>query len=77
VLTWRQRKILGVPPAGGRRGAAGRRHRCRHDRRRGHSEEAKRSGGHAWLVPHNPAYLPILADDATILGTVVALLRRI
>jgi len=28
-------------------------------------------------VPHNPAYLPILADDATILGTVVALLRRI
>ena len=37
----------------------------------------KRSGGHAWLVPHNPAYLPILADDAAILGTVVALLRRI
>lgn len=37
----------------------------------------KRSDGHAWLVPHNSAYLPILADDATILGTVVAVARRI
>jgi repressor LexA len=36
----------------------------------------KRSGGHVWLMPHNPAYTPILADDATILGRVVALLRR-
>ena len=35
------------------------------------------SDGHAWLVPHNPAYLPILAGDATILGTVVAVARRI
>jgi repressor LexA len=37
----------------------------------------KRGDGHAWLVPHNPAYLPILADHATILGTVVALARRV
>ena len=37
----------------------------------------KRSDGHAWLIPHNPAYVPLLADDATILGTVVAVARRV
>jgi len=37
----------------------------------------KRSDGHAWLIPHNPAYVALLADDATILGTVVAMLRRV
>jgi repressor LexA len=37
----------------------------------------KRSGGHVWLIPHNPAYTPILADDATILGKVVAVLRQV
>ena len=37
----------------------------------------KRSDGHDWLVPHNSSYLPILADNATILGTVVAVLRRV
>jgi repressor LexA len=37
----------------------------------------KRSDGHAWLIPHNPAYTPILGDDATILGRVVAVLRRV
>jgi len=31
--------------------------------------------GHVWLMPHNPAYQPILADDATILGKVVAVVR--
>src|ERR1700752_1732736 len=36
----------------------------------------KRSDGHVWLMPHNPAYTPILGDDATILGKVVAVLRR-
>jgi repressor LexA len=36
----------------------------------------KRSDGHVWLIPHNPAYTPILGDEATILGRVVALLRR-
>jgi hypothetical protein len=28
----------------------------------------QRAGGHAWLMPHNPAYQPIPADDAAILG---------
>jgi repressor LexA len=37
----------------------------------------KRSDGHAWLIPHHPAYAAILADDATILGTVVAVARRV
>jgi repressor LexA len=37
----------------------------------------KHSGGHVWLMPHNPAYAPIPGDDATILGRVVAVLRRI
>ena len=37
----------------------------------------KRSDGHAWLIPHNPAYTPILGDDATILGRVVTVLRRV
>ena len=37
----------------------------------------KRSDGHAWLIPHNPAYTPILADEASILGRVVAVLRQI
>ncbi len=37
----------------------------------------KRSGGHVWLVPHNPLYQPILGDTATIVGKVVAVLRRV
>ncbi|MDR2983422.1 MAG: transcriptional repressor LexA [Nocardiopsaceae bacterium] len=37
----------------------------------------KRSDGHVWLIPHNPAYTPILGDDAQILGKVVAVLRRV
>jgi len=37
----------------------------------------KRSDGHVWLMPHNPAYTPILGDEATILGKVVAVLRRV
>ena len=37
----------------------------------------ERSNNHVWLMPHNPAYAPILGDEATILGKVVALLRRI
>ena len=36
----------------------------------------KRSG-HAWLLPHNAAYSPIAADEATILGKVTAVLRRL
>jgi len=33
--------------------------------------------GHVWLLPHNPAFEPIPGDQATILGRVVAVLRRI
>ncbi|WP_329611660.1 transcriptional repressor LexA [Kitasatospora herbaricolor] len=33
--------------------------------------------GHTWLMPRNPAYDPIPAGQATILGKVVSLLRRL
>ena len=37
----------------------------------------RKSDGHVWLVPHNPAYTSILGDKAEILGKVVAVLRRV
>jgi repressor LexA len=37
----------------------------------------KRRDGHVWLMPHNPAYAPILGDAATVMGKVVTVLRRI
>ena len=37
----------------------------------------KRRDGHVWLMPHNPAYEPIAGDEATILGRVVSVLRRV
>ncbi|WP_199433414.1 transcriptional repressor LexA [Qaidamihabitans albus] len=37
----------------------------------------KRKDGHVWLMPHNEAYDPIPGDEATILGKVVAVLRRL
>jgi repressor LexA len=37
----------------------------------------KRRDGHVWLMPHNPAYAPILGDHATIMGRVVTVLRRV
>jgi repressor LexA len=37
----------------------------------------KRKDEHVWLMPHNDAYEPIPGDDATILGKVVAVLRRL
>ena len=37
----------------------------------------KRSDGHVWLMAHHPGFFPLLGDTATILGTVVALLRRV
>jgi repressor LexA len=37
----------------------------------------KRTGSQVWLVPHNPAYDPIDGNLATILGKVVAVLRRV
>jgi len=37
----------------------------------------KRRDGHVWLLPANPAYDPIPGDEATVLGRVVAVLRRL
>jgi repressor LexA len=37
----------------------------------------KKVDGHIWLIPHNPAFSPILADDAEIIGKVVSVLRRL
>jgi repressor LexA len=37
----------------------------------------RRRDGHIWLIPHNPAYPPIPADTATVLGRVVAVLRKL
>ncbi len=33
--------------------------------------------GHVWLMPHNPAFSPILGDESEILGKVVAVLRSV
>jgi repressor LexA len=37
----------------------------------------RRRDGHVWLLPHNPAYAPIPGDNATVLGRVVTILRRL
>ncbi|ACU35385.1 transcriptional repressor LexA [Actinosynnema pretiosum subsp. pretiosum] len=37
----------------------------------------RKDDGHVWLLPQNPAYQPIFGDEATILGKVVAVLRRL
>lgn len=37
----------------------------------------RRRDGHVWLMPQNPAFDPIPGDDATIMGRVVTVLRRI
>ncbi|NHC13657.1 transcriptional repressor LexA [Motilibacter sp. E257] len=37
----------------------------------------RRRDGHIWLLPHNAAYEPIPGDDATVLGRVVAVLRKV
>jgi repressor LexA len=37
----------------------------------------KRSGGHVWLMPANPAYSPIDGDESTVLGRVVTVLRSL
>ncbi|KAB2346386.1 transcriptional repressor LexA [Actinomadura rudentiformis] len=36
----------------------------------------KRKDGHIWLMPANPAYEPIPGDEASVLGRVVAVLRK-
>ncbi len=37
----------------------------------------KRRDGHVWLMPHNPAFAPINGDEATVLGRVVTVLRKL
>jgi repressor LexA len=37
----------------------------------------QRKDGHVWLLPHNASYAPIDGDEATILGRVVAVLRKV
>lgn len=37
----------------------------------------KEKDGHVWLLSQNPAYEPMPGDDATILGRVVTVLRRL
>jgi len=37
----------------------------------------KRRDGQVWLMPHNPAYDPIDGNHASILGKVVAVLRKV
>ncbi len=37
----------------------------------------QRNAGQVWLMPHNELYSPIDGNDATILGKVVAVMRRI
>jgi repressor LexA len=37
----------------------------------------KRSGDHVWLMPQNRNFLPILGDDAAIVGKVVAVIRQV
>ena len=36
----------------------------------------RRKDGHIWLMPENPEYEPIDGDGCTILGKVVAVVRR-
>lgn len=37
----------------------------------------KRENGEVWLLPQNPVYEPIPGDEATILGRVVTVMRRV
>ena len=37
----------------------------------------QRRDGQVWLLPHNPAYSPIPGEEATILGRVVTVLRKV
>ena len=37
----------------------------------------RRRDGHAWLLPANAAFEPIPADDAVVLGKIVAVLRKV
>lgn len=37
----------------------------------------QRRDGHVWLLPHNAAYAPIDGSEATVLGKVVSVLRKV
>ena len=37
----------------------------------------RRRDGHVWLLPQNPDFEPIPGDEATVLGKVVAVMRRL
>ncbi|TAM71203.1 transcriptional repressor LexA [Mycobacterium sp.] len=37
----------------------------------------KRAGGQVWLMPHNPAFDPIPGNEATVLGKVVTIIRKV
>ncbi len=37
----------------------------------------RRAGGQVWLMPHNPAFDPIPGNDATVLGKVVTVIRKV
>lgn len=37
----------------------------------------KRTRGHVWLMPHNPAFDPIPGNDAAVLGKVVTVIRKV
>ncbi len=37
----------------------------------------KRVDGHVWLIPHNPLFAPLMADNAKIIGKVVSVLRKL
>ncbi len=37
----------------------------------------KKVDGHVWLIPHNAAFAPLMADTAEIIGKVVSVLRRL
>ncbi len=37
----------------------------------------KKTPGQVWLLPHNPAYAPIDGNDATIMGKIVTVLRKV
>ena len=37
----------------------------------------KKSGNQVWLMPHNPDFAPIDGNEATIMGIVVTVLRKV
>jgi repressor LexA len=37
----------------------------------------KKVDGHVWLIPHNPLFAPLMADNAKIIGKVVSVLRKL